>query len=119
MSKHGNVKDEKTEQIRNEIASNSTMQLLIQQIKSGWPSEKSSVPPPPPPELKPYYPYRDELSVSNGMIYKLHNILIPPNLQAQTLKTLHQSHQGMEKTKRLARECIFWPRVSSQIDDLV
>ena len=115
MSKHSHVKDEKTEQIRNEIASNSTMQLLIQQIKSGWPSERSSVPP----ELKPYYPYRDELSVSNGMIYKLHNILIPPNLQAQTLKTLHQSHQGMEKTKRLARECIFWPGMSSQIDDLV
>ena len=108
------VKDEKTEQIRNEIASNSTMQLLIQQIKSGWPSERSSVPP----ELKPYS-YRDELSVSNGMIYKLHNILIPPNLQAQTSKTLHQSHQGMKKTKRLARECIFWPEMSSQIDDLV
>ena len=50
MSKHSYVKDEKTEQIRNEIASNSTMQLLIQQIKSGWPSEGSSVPP----ELKPY-----------------------------------------------------------------
>ena len=77
MSKHSYVKDEKTEQIRNEIASKSTMQLLIQQIKSGWPSERSSVPP----ELKPYYPYRDDLSVSNGMIYKLHNILIPPNLQ--------------------------------------
>ena len=91
------------------------MQLLIQQIKSGWRSERSSVPP----ELIPYYPYRDELSVSNGMIYKLHDILIPPNLQAQTLKTLHQSHQGMEKTKRLARECIFWPGMSSQIDHLV
>ena len=59
MSKHSSVKDEKTEQTRNEIASNSTMQLLIQQIKSGWPSERSSVPP----KLKPYYPYRDELSV--------------------------------------------------------
>ena len=66
MSKYSYVKDEKTEQIRNEIASNSTMQLLIQQIKSGWPSESSSAPPPPPPpppKLKPYYPYRDELSV--------------------------------------------------------
>ena len=70
MSKHSYVKDEKTEQIRNEIASNSTMQLLIQQIKSGWPSERSSVPP----ELKLYYPYRDDLSVSNVMIEKLHNI---------------------------------------------
>ena len=115
MSKHSYVKDEKTEQIRNEIASNSTMQLLIQQIKSGWPSERSSVRP----ELKPYYPNRDELSVSNGNIYKLHNILIPSDLQAQTLKTLHQSHKGMEKTKRLAHECIFWPGMSSQIDDLV
>ena len=64
IARHSYVKDEKTEEIRNEIASNSTMQLLIQQIKSGWPSERSSVPP----ELKPYYPYRDELSDLNGMI---------------------------------------------------
>ena len=39
MSKQSYVKGEKTEEIRNELASNSTMQLLIQQIKSGWPSE--------------------------------------------------------------------------------
>ena len=100
MPEHSQAKDEKTERIINEIVPNSTMQLLVQQIKSGWPSERNSVYH----ELKPYYPYRDELSVSNGM---LHNILIPPNLQALTLKTLHQSHQGMEKTKRLAWECIF------------
>ena len=105
MPEHSQAKDEKTERIINEIVPNSTMQLLVQQIKSGWPSERNSVHH----ELKPHYPYRDELSVSNGM---LHNILIPPNLQALTSKTLHQSHQGMEKTKRLACKCIFWQGMS-------
>ena len=50
---------------------------------------------------------------------KAHNILIPPSLRADTLQNLHQSHQGIEKTKRLARESIFWPGMNSQIEELM
>ena len=61
----------------------------------------------------------DELMTQNNLIFKAQNILIPPNLCADTLQKLHQSHQGIEKTKRLARESIFWPGMSSQIKQLV
>ena len=69
--------------------------------------------------LRPYYPCRDELTTQNNLIFKAQNILIPPNLRADTLQKLHQSHQGIEKTKRLARESIFWPGMNSQIEQLV
>ena len=109
------VTDWKLQTIKDEIHTNATMQLLAQQIQDGWPDHKILVPG----EVKPYYPYRQELTTEDGLIYKAHNILIPPSLRADTLQKLHQSHQGIEKIKRLARESIFWPGMNSQIDELV
>lgn len=69
--------------------------------------------------FRPYYPYRDELMTQNNLILKARIILIPPNLRADTLQKLHQSHQSIEKTRRLARESIFCPGMNSQIEQLV
>jgi transposase InsO family protein len=115
MSVESYVTDRKIQEIKDEISTNETMQLLVRQIQTGWPESKVLVPV----QLHPYYPYRDELTTNDNLIYKAQNIIIPPNLQADTLKKLHQSHQGIEKTKRLARECIFWPGMNSQIEELV
>ncbi|XP_046846780.1 uncharacterized protein K02A2.6-like [Xenia sp. Carnegie-2017] len=103
MSSKSYVTDRKLQAIKDEIRKDKTMQLLILILT----------------ELKPYYPYREELTTDDGLIYKSHNILIPPTLQADTLQKLHQSHQGTEKTKRLARESIFWPGMNAQIEELV
>lgn len=35
------------------------------------------------------------------------------------LNKLHQSHLGQEKTKRLARDVIFWPGMTGEINDMV
>ena len=115
MSSESYVTDRKLQTIKDEIHTNATMQLLAQQIQDGWPDHKILVPS----EVQPYYPYRQELTTEDGLIYKAHNILIPPSLRADTLQKLHQSHQGIEKTKRLARESIFWPGMNSQIEELV
>ena len=115
MSSESYVTDRKLQVIKDEIHTNETMQLLVQQIQYGWPDHKILVPS----EVQPYYPYRQELTTEGGLIYKAHNILIPPSLRADTLQKLHQSHQGIEKTKRLARESIFWPGMNSQIEELV
>ena len=115
MSSESYVTDRKLQVIKDEIHTNETMQLLVQQIQDGWPDHKILVPS----EVQPYYPYRQELTTEGGLIYKAHNILIPPSLRADTLQKLHQSHQGIEKTKILARESIFWPGMNSQIEELV
>ena len=115
MSSESYVTDRKLQVIKDEIHTNETMQLLVQQIQDGWPDHKILVPS----EVQPYYPYRQELTTEGGLIYKAHNILIPPSLRADTLQKLHQSHQGIEKTKRLARESIFWPGMNSKIEELV
>ena len=89
--------------------------MIIQQIRSGWPDDKRHVPI----EIKEYFRYRHELSEHEGLVYKAHNVLIPPTLRSDTLKKLHRSHQGIEKTQRLVRQCIFWPGMNPQIDDMI
>ena len=115
MSSQSYVTDQKLQAIKDEIRADETMQLLMQQIQNGWPDHNILVPS----EVRSYYPYRQELITEGGLIYKTHNILVPPSLRADTLQKLHQSHQGIEKTKRLARESIFWPGMGSQIEEMV
>ena len=115
MSTEGYVTDRKLLDIKREIESDETMQQLTLMIQQGWPSSRKDVPS----SLRVYFPLRDELSVEDGLIFKLNNILIPPKLRSDTLQKLHASHQGIEKTTHLARQCIFWPGMTAQIRDTV
>ena len=80
MSLESYVADRKLKAIQVEIKANETMQLLVQQIQSGWPENNSLLPM----SLRPYYAYRDELTTQNNLIFKAQNILIPPNLRGDT-----------------------------------
>jgi len=62
---------------------------------------------------------RDEISVSDGVIYKGMRIVVPPSMRQDMLKHIHGSHLGITKCKQRAREAIFWPGLSKQIEELV
>ena len=115
MSTKSYVTDRKLDEIKEHIQRDENMQLLIKQIRKGWPEDNRTTHS----GIKEYYPHREKLTEGEGLIYSSHAILIPPSLQKDTLKKLHQSHQGVEKTKHLARQSIFWPGMSAQIEDVV
>ena len=58
-------------------------------------------------DLQPYWSYRDELAVIDGIILKGKCIIIPSSLKEQVLSQLHTNHMGIEKTKLLAWECVY------------
>ena len=113
MSTASYVTDQKIAAIKNENHHDETIRKLREQIENGWPEHRSMVPA----DIRTYFPYRHDLTTHDDIIYKAHNILIPPKLRAETLNKLHYSHQGIEKTKRLACESIFWPGMSAEIDE--
>ncbi len=116
MSTESYVTDRKLQAIRSEVSTDQTVILLQRQIQTGWPERKSLVPT----DIRAYHQDRHELTTEDGLlIYKAHNILIPPKLRRDTLNKLHQLHQGMAKTKRLARESIYWPGMNAEFDDVV
>ena len=81
------------DKIRQHTAKDNTLQLLIQHISDGFPASSVRCP-----ELiRPFYNFREELSICDGLILKgQHRIVIPETLRTQALQILHnKAHLGL------------------------
>ena len=102
-------------EIENATKNDEDMLTLKTVIFNGWPSYKQSLPN----SIIPYWDVRDQLSMYNGIVYKGERIVIPKSLRTKLLGILHQSHMGIVKTKRRARDMIYWPGLNTQIEEMV
>ena len=80
-----------------EIQQASSQDDQLQQLKSliiaGWPYRRDELHA----DLRPYWSYRDELVVIDGIIFKGRHIIIPNSLKQQVLNQLHTNYMGIEK----------------------
>ena len=61
-----------------------------------------------------------ELSItSDGLILKKNKLVIPASLQQRTLRLAHEGHQGLNKTKALLREKVWFPGIDAMTSDLL
>ena len=88
--------------------------VLKEQTYIGWPSDIKDVPT----LIKPYWAFRDEITIEDGLMMKRHRIIIPTALQKEVLSKLHASHQGVEKTKLRARTAVYWKDMNKDIDNM-
>ena len=107
-----NFSDGKQSQIVSETSHDSVLNALKEYVYNGWPDNTKELPT----ELRVYWPYRDELAIEGGILFKGKQILIPQILRENILKQLHQSHTGNEKTRQLARESCYWPNINKDIE---
>ena len=70
-------------------------------------------------ELQPFWTFREELTVEDGLILKGTRILIPNKQCKAILKLLHEGHSGLNKCKQRAKETVYWPGLNYQLEDLV
>lgn len=59
------------------------------------------------------------LAVVDDVIVYGPRLLIPRSPRPETLESLHHSHQGMERAKRRSRQCVYWPRIDNDIENIV
>lgn len=45
--------------------------------------------------------------------------MVPPTTRHHMLGLIHQSHLGIVKSKQRAREVLYWPGMSAEIEDMV
>ena len=109
-----NFSNEKQKQIREETNKDEVLRVLGQVIYSGWPDTIQELPT----DLREFWAYRDELAIESGIIFKGRQVLMPKKLRPDLLTQLHSGHQGIEKTRRLARESMYWPRINRDIEQL-
>ena len=102
-------------EIRAETHRDDTLQALKMVILRGWPEDKKCLPP----QVLPYFSMRDEFTVENGLIFRGERVVIPSSLRPVTKRKLHSSHMGVESCLRRARDCVFWPGMSSELRHLV
>lgn len=69
-----------------------------------------------PDSVKPYFPFRDELSLQNGLIFKGERLVIPLKLVPTMLHKIHSSHIGIQGCLRRARESLYWPGMNNDIE---
>ena len=90
-------------------------QLLIQALRED--KQLNNLPPSHPAKaLKTVW---NSLSILDGLILKDdHQIFIPKMARKVILEKLHIPHCGMSKTKTNARQLYYWPRMSTEIDNM-
>jgi hypothetical protein len=108
-----NATEERLNQLQSETAADEVLQLIMEYTQEGWPETDV------PSSAMPFHSYRHELSFEDGLLFKGSKLIIPKSMQKDMLERIHASHQGIVKSKALARESIFWPGLSSQIEDMI
>ena len=102
------------QKIRAETAEDPELSALKEVVYNGWPTTVRELPP----LVRPYWTYREELSVEDSLLFKGHRIIIPQAIQGDILSKLHASHQGTEKTKLRARTSVFWRNLNKDIEEM-
>ena len=108
-------KASRLDEIRMKTQSDDTLKLLKQTIIKGWPQNKASIPL----SLTPYFNYRDELSVQDGIVLRGERVVIPTSMHHEMKMKVHAGHTGINSCLRHARELIYWPGISAEIRQYV
>ena len=69
--------------------------------------------------VKPYWTFKEQISLEDGILYKDARFIVPETLQPQLLKELHKAHQGEEKTLSLARTYLYWNGMKEDIINMI
>ena len=114
------VSPTRLERLRKETAKDEELQILSNVICKGWletlaqacendKHQKQVI------EL--YWNSWDELTTEDGLVYKGHRLVIPAGERSDIVKSLHESHIGVEGTLRRARDIVYWPGITAQLKD--
>ena len=107
---------ERVKQLREETARDPVLAPLRDILVSGWPDTERKLPK----LLKPYWSYRDELSIDDGVILKgSEQVLIPASMQQYILSALHAGHQERDKCRLRAKASVYWNGMAADIESYV
>ncbi|KAB0801714.1 hypothetical protein PPYR_03900 [Photinus pyralis] len=110
-----NISDSKKLEFIKETKNDPVLSEIIKYHKDGWPNKKTC--------FKSlaynYYKFQNEIVVENDLIFLNNRIIVPTTLRNYILSLLHESHFGIEKTKARARQLVYWPGLSRDIENMI
>ena len=106
--------EKQLERIRRHQEEDEECKLAAEYCRSGWPSRQSLHG-----AMKHYYSVASEISVKDGLLMRGNRVVIPAALRLEMLDRLHTGHQGISKCRERARQSLWWPGLSRQLEELV
>ena len=95
------ARSDSLQQLRVATQADDELAILKHTIMQGWPKTIKQVPP----ELQPYWTFREELTIEDGLILKGTRIVIPNKQHQARLKQLHEGHLGLNKCRKICADC--------------
>ena len=108
------VTERRLEEIKRLQEQDEVCQLLVRYCQSGWPERKKLTE-----ATRVYHAVAAELSVEDGLLLRGCRIVIPTSLRQDILRRLHTGHQGIMKCRERARQSVWWPGLSAQLEKMV
>lgn len=106
---------EKLSELKSETNNDTILKRVIEYYVNRWPNQLKEDN-----EINHYYKIKAELTVEDGLVYFNNRVVIPRVLRGDMLRRIHESHQGIEKSKQLAKQHgNYWPGIMSDITNLV
>ena len=105
----------KLDQLRKSTVQDNQLTRLSHYINTGFPCDKKNLLT----DLQEFWNYRDTLSIKNGLITCGSRIIVPYKMRAEMLQYIHEGHQGKERCLLQARNTVFWPKITYDIQELI
>jgi hypothetical protein len=105
------ISPKKLNEMQIETANDKTCQAIMKVINTGWPQRRHDVNK----DVRPYFLFREELTVQSGIIYKGNRVLVPNTMRHDILQQLHSPHVGVDASQRRARETVFWDTINADL----
>ena len=105
----------KLDQLRKSTAQDNQLTRLSHYINTGFPCDEKNLLT----DLQEFWNHRDTLSIENGLITCGNRIIVPKEMRAEMLQYIHEGHQGKERCILWARNAVFWPKITYDIQELI
>jgi len=96
--------------VASETAKDPLLSKVLEYTRLSWPYKIEN------PDLQYYQKLQTQLASGKGCLLFNNSVVIPPSLRAKVLRLLHLAHPGTVRTKALARNKVWWPGLSQDIE---
>ena len=105
----------KLEQLRKSTVQDGQLTRLKGYISTGFPCDKKNLLT----DLHKFWPHKEMLSIESGLITYGNRIIVPREMRSEMLQYIHEGHQGKERCLLRARNTVFWPKMTYDVQQLI
>ena len=66
-----------------------------------------------------YWTFSDKVATVDGLLFKGLRLIVQKVMRPEILHQIHKSHLGIAKCRQRAREVLFWPGMSLDVEQMV